>query len=123
MLLKRTFFIFVSIFSLINLTPLLIGVGYMIRISTGRPICFRQRRPGLYGKPFTLAKFRTMRIPPNRMQSLEDQDAKFLSSTEKNLRSTSLGELLELWNVIKGDIPLVGPRPLLMNYLPRTTQF
>jgi len=57
------------------------------------------------------------------MQSLEDQDAKCLSSTEKNLRSTSLGELLELWNVIKGDIPLVEPQPLLMNYLPRTTQF
>ena len=93
----------------------------MIRISMGRLICFRQRPPGLYGKLFTLVKFRTMRIPYNKMHSLEDQDAKRLSSIGKILRSTSLGELFELWNVLKGDISLVGLRPLLMDYLFRIT--
>jgi len=87
----------------------------------GRLICFRQRPPGLYGKLFTLIKFRTMRIPSNKMHSLEDQDAKRLSSIGNILRSTSLSESLELWNVLKGDISIVGPPPLLMDYLLRIT--
>lgn len=86
----------------------------------GRPVLFRQQRPGLHGKPFTLYKFRTMTDDRDNQGNLLP-DADRLNSFGNFLRSTSLDELPELFNVLKGDMSLVGPRPLLMEYLPRYT--
>ncbi|MEX2250747.1 MAG: sugar transferase [Acidimicrobiia bacterium] len=114
---KRTLDLTVSALALVILSPLLIVIAAMVWLRLGRPILFRQERPGLRGKPFTLVKFRTMRlaqVDPNDGSS--DQDR--LDPFGSRLRSTSLDELPELWNVVKGDMSLVGPRPLLMHYLP-----
>ena len=89
-------------------------------LAQGRPILFRQRRPGLEGRPFTIVKFRTMRSPRRDEMSLE-ADAQRLTSLGRFLRSSSLDELPELWNVLHGDMSLVGPRPLLMEFLDRYT--
>lgn len=94
--------------------PLLAAVGLMVQIGLGRPVFFAQERPGLGGRPFKLIKFRTMRDG-------EGTDAERLTRQGRWLRSTSLDELPELLNVLKGDMSLVGPRPLLMRYLPRYT--
>ncbi len=92
----------------------MVVIGAAIWISMGRPVLFRQVRPGLHGKPFTLVKFRTMRDGAG-------DDAGRLTSLGRVLRSTSLDELPGLWNVLRGDMSLVGPRPLLMEYLDRYT--
>jgi lipopolysaccharide/colanic/teichoic acid biosynthesis glycosyltransferase len=91
-----------------------------VRVALGAPVLFRQRRPGRDGRPFTLVKFRTMRdaVDANG-RALED--AARLTRFGSLLRATSLDELPELWNVLRGDMSLVGPRPLLMEYLPRYT--
>ncbi len=117
---KRFFDIFVASFLMVVLSPILLVVAILVRINLGGPILFKQQRPGKDGLPFTLCKFRTM-------VDLYDKDGKPLSDSERLvpfgrlLRKTSLDELPELWNVIKGDMSLVGPRPLLMRYLDRYT--
>ena len=107
-------------FLLLGLFPFLILLGLAIRINLGSPVLFRQLRPGLHGKPFTLFKFRTMRdaVGPDG-RSLPD--AQRVTRFGRILRSTSLGELPELVNVIRGEMAFVGPRPLLMEYLPLYT--
>ncbi len=94
--------------------PLLLGVAVLVRCTLGRPVLFRQERPGLLGRPFTIWKFRTMRHGPG-------DDAARLTPFGRKLRSTSLDELPELFQVLAGSMSLVGPRPLLMEYLERYT--
>lgn len=103
--------------ALVLLSPVLLGVAYLVRKNLGSPLLFRQVRPGMHGAPFEMIKFRTM------LNALDSQgnvlpDEVRLTSFGRFLRSTSLDELPELWNVLKGDMSLVGPRPLLMEYLP-----
>ena len=100
--------------------PLLAIVSLAVLMKLGRPIFFSQLRPGLHGVPFTLTKFRTM-TDQRDMQGGLLADADRLTRFGRWLRATSLDELPELWNVIKGDMTLVGPRPLLMEYLPLYT--
>ena len=102
---------------LVVLAPLMLAVGLAIRLSMGRPVLFRQVRPGYRGRPFTLYKFRTMReaVGPDGTPL---PDAERLTRVGRFVRSTSLDELPQLWNVLRGDLSLVGPRPLLMQYLP-----
>src|SRR5690606_34238118 len=99
------------------LLPVLLVVAWLIRRQMGSPVLFRQMRPGLGGKPFLMVKFRTMRDARNA-QGVELPDSERLTRLGQFLRATSLDELPELWNVLKGDMSLVGPRPLLMEYLP-----
>lgn len=114
---KRLFDIVVSASLLIILSPVLALVAMMVRWKLGSPVLFRQERPGLNGQPFNMLKFRSMK---NATDAKGDAlpDAVRLTSFGRRLRSTSLDELPELWNVLKGDMSLVGPRPLLMEYLP-----
>jgi lipopolysaccharide/colanic/teichoic acid biosynthesis glycosyltransferase len=114
---KRNIDIFFAIFCLLLLFPILIIISICIYISIGRPIFFRQERPGLHGRPFEMVKFRTMDEKRDKFGNLLP-DTERLGFIGRFLRSTSLDELPELWNVLKGDMSLVGPRPLLMEYLP-----
>lgn len=113
---KRLLDFVVSFFGLIALLPIILILSLIIRLNLGYPILFGQLRPGLHGKPFRMIKFRTMR-------DALDSDGNPLPDSERItkfgafLRATSLDELPELWNVLKGDMSLVGPRPLLMEYL------
>lgn len=114
---KRSLDLTVSALALVILSPLFLVIAAVVWLRLGRPILFKQERPGLRGEPFTLVKFRTMRlaqVDPNDGSSDQDRLDRFGA----RLRSTSLDELPELWNVLKGDMSLVGPRPLLMHYLP-----
>jgi len=117
---KRLFDILASGAALIVLSPLLGCLIVLVRVYLGSPVFFRQTRPGLAGRPFTLFKFRTMTEARNR-EGLLLSDADRLSSFGRFLRSTSLDELPELVNVLRGEMSLVGPRPLLMQYLERYT--
>ncbi|MCM0028621.1 MAG: sugar transferase [Polynucleobacter sp.] len=118
---KRAFDIVISSISLLLLLLPLLILAVMIRIKLGSPILFAQVRPGLGGAPFTLLKFRTMTDPVDASGNfLRDEDR--LTPFGQLLRRTSLDELPELWNVLKGDMSLVGPRPLLMEYLPLYSQ-
>jgi len=116
-MLKRSFDILAAGVGLLLLLPVIAVVALMISFRLGRPVLFRQVRPGLEGRPFEMVKFRTMR-------DAVDADGKALPDAQRMtpfgsfLRSSSLDELPELWNVLKGDMSLVGPRPLLMEYLP-----
>lgn len=112
MLLKRLIDVAASAVLLILLSPLLLLVAVLIRLGLGKPVLFRQQRPGLNGKPFFLLKFRTMK-------SGEGSDAARLTRLGSLIRSCSLDELPQLWNVLRGDMSLIGPRPLLMQYLGR----
>ncbi|MCP2227995.1 sugar transferase [Pseudomonas sp. B14-6] len=114
---KRFFDIVASVAGLIVLSPVIAIVAYLIRKRLGSPILFRQVRPGLGGEPFEMVKFRTMR---DALDADGDPlpDSERMTDFGRFLRSSSLDELPELWNVIKGDMSLVGPRPLLMEYLP-----
>lgn len=116
-MLKRLLDILAATLGLLLLAPVLAVVAYMIRKRLGSPVLFRQVRPGLGGKPFELIKFRTMRdaLDPDGNPL---PDAQRMTSFGTFLRATSLDELPELWNVLRGDMSLVGPRPLLMEYLP-----
>ncbi len=102
------------------LSPLIALLIAMVRTRLGTPILFRQVRPGLHGQPFTILKFRTMTGTRDAQGNLLS-DAERLTPFGRFLRSTSLDELPELWNVLRGDMSLVGPRPLLMQYLDRYT--
>jgi lipopolysaccharide/colanic/teichoic acid biosynthesis glycosyltransferase len=117
---KRFFDLALAIPALVLLSPLLTAIAVFVHISFGSPVIFRQRRPGLCGKPFTIYKFRTMTDARDINGNLLP-DADRLTSFGRFLRRTSLDELPELFNVLKGDMSLVGPRPLLMQYLPRYT--
>lgn len=103
---------------IILFAPVMLVVALLVLLTMGRPVLFRQQRPGLRGKPFTLYKFRTMRDARTPSGELLPDELR-LTTFGKWLRSTSLDELPELFNVLKGEMSLVGPRPLLMEYLPR----
>src|SRR5215475_10308294 len=115
---KRLFDLCVAIPSLLFLSPFIAAIAVMVRLSLGSPIFFLQRRPGLDGQPFNLIEFRTMSEARGTSGDLL-ADSERLTSLGKFLRTTSLDELPELFNVIRGDMSLVGPRPLLMEYLER----
>lgn len=117
---KRLFDLLLAVPTLIVLSPLLTVLALLVRVNLGAPVLFRQTRPGLHGKPFTLYKFRTMTDARDAQGNLLP-DAARLTPFGRFLRATSLDELPELWNVLKGDMSLVGPRPLLMQYLDRYT--
>jgi sugar transferase EpsL len=116
-MLKRFLDCVLSMMLIVGFCPVFFVIGALVLLCIGRPIFFKQLRPGLHEKPFALIKFRTM-------NDLKDSNGVLLSDKERLtrfgrfLRSTSLDELPELWNVLKGEMSLVGPRPLLMEYLP-----
>lgn len=116
-MLKRSFDLFVAAVALLLLAPLLLALAWLVRRRIGTPVLFRQMRPGLYGRPFELLKFRSMREARDE-RGAPLPDAERLTPFGRFLRASSLDELPELWNVLKGDMSLVGPRPLLMDYLP-----
>ncbi|ENX03742.1 hypothetical protein F899_00221 [Acinetobacter sp. CIP 101934] len=116
-MLKRFLDIIIASIALILLSPLYAFVAYKVKKNLGSPVLFRQVRPGLHGKPFEMIKFRTMKDAVDR-QGNPLPDSERLTPFGQMLRSTSLDEMPELWNVIKGDMSIVGPRPLLMEYLP-----
>lgn len=119
-MIKRLFDFIASTIGLLLLLPIIVIVAWQIRRKLGSPVLFRQVRPGLNGKPFEMIKFRTM------LDALDAEgnplpDSERMTPFGRFLRSCSLDELPELWNVLKGDMSLVGPRPLLMEYLPLYT--
>ena len=116
-MLKRTFDLVATFFVLLLLLPVLMLITLMIRSKLGSPIFFKQPRPGLNGKIFNIYKFRTMTDDCDKDGNLLSDELR-LTKFGKFLRSTSLDELPSLWNVLKGDMSLVGPRPLLVEYLP-----
>jgi len=114
---KRAVDVAVSSFALVLFSPILLVIALLIRATLGAPVLFRQRRPGLNGKPFTLVKFRSMSDRyDDRGGALPD--AERLTRLGRFLRTSSLDELPELWNVLRGEMSLVGPRPLLIEYMP-----
>jgi sugar transferase EpsL len=113
---KRTVDLIVATATLPVLVLLIGAIALLVRMFLGAPILFRQQRPGLHGQPFMLLKFRTMRDASDGKGN-PLPDAQRLTSLGRFLRSTSLDELPGLWNVLRGDMSLVGPRPLLMQYL------
>jgi lipopolysaccharide/colanic/teichoic acid biosynthesis glycosyltransferase len=115
--LKRCFDVVVGSSALAILSPVLLAVAVLVRLQLGRPVLFRQVRPGLNARPFEIIKFRTMR-DARGADGRVLPDSERLTPFGRFLRSTSLDELPELWNVIRGQMSLVGPRPLLMDYLP-----
>ncbi|APO80683.1 sugar transferase [Pseudomonas putida] len=116
-MLKRVVDIVASLAGLIVLGPVIIILAFFIHRKLGSPVFFRQVRPGINGKPFLMIKFRTM-LDAVDEQGIPLPDEKRMTKFGGFLRSSSLDELPELWNVLKGDMSLVGPRPLLMEYLP-----
>lgn len=115
-MIKRLFDIVVSFIALILLSPIFVVTALLVGKNLGKPVLFRQRRPGKDGKIFEMFKFRTMLNDKNRDgEPLPDEQR--LTPFGDKLRATSLDELPELWNVLKGDMSLVGPRPLLVEYL------
>lgn len=116
-MLKRFLDIIIACIALILLLPLYAFVAYKVKKNLGSPVLFRQVRPGLHGKPFEMIKFRSMKDAV-AAQGNPLPDSERLTPFGKMLRSSSLDEMPELWNVIKGDMSIVGPRPLLMEYLP-----
>lgn len=115
---KRLLDLSAAFFGLLLLSPIIIVLILLIRRKLGSPVFFTQTRPGLHGKPFRMIKFRTMTDARDADGNLLPDSVR-LTAFGRFLRSTSLDELPELWNVFKGDMSLVGPRPLLMEYLPR----
>jgi lipopolysaccharide/colanic/teichoic acid biosynthesis glycosyltransferase len=117
---KRLFDLALAVPALVVLGPVLAAVAVLVRVKLGAPVFFRQERPGRHGRPFTILKFRTMTDARDAGGDLLP-DADRLTRFGRFLRSTSLDELPELFNVLRGEMSLVGPRPLLMSYLGRYT--
>ncbi|MDN4526728.1 sugar transferase [Fictibacillus fluitans] len=117
---KRTLDLTMAILLLMGLSPIIVITILLVKIKIGSPVLFRQQRPGLYGKPFYLYKFRTMTNEKDGNGNLLPDHLR-LTQTGRFLRKYSLDELLQLINVLKGELSLVGPRPLLMDYLPLYT--
>ena len=120
-MIKRLLDIIIASIALILLSPLYFYVAHKVKKNLGLPVLFRQVRPGLNGKPFEMIKFRSMKDAVDAQGNLLP-DSERLTPFGKMLRSSSLDEMPELWNVIKGDMSIVGPRPLLMEYLPLYNQ-
>jgi lipopolysaccharide/colanic/teichoic acid biosynthesis glycosyltransferase len=118
---KRPFDFFVSLFALIILSPILLIIAVLVRIKLGNPVIFKQKRPGLNEKIFTLYKFRTMTDKKDESGELLPDSVR-LTKFGKFLRSTSIDELPALINIIKGNMSIVGPRPLLIEYLDLYTE-
>lgn len=114
---KRFADVVISILGIVLLSPLFLILALLVRVNLGSPVQFRQLRPGLAGEPFVLVKFRTM-TNKNNVEGVLLPDGERLTRFGRFLRSTSLDELPELWNVLRGNMSLVGPRPLLSEYLP-----
>ncbi len=121
MILKRLFDLTISAILIIILLPVIALTAVLVRYKLGKPVLFKQQRPGLYGKPFYIYKFRTMTNERDVNGNLLPDEMR-LTPFGKFLRKFSLDELPQLFNVVKGDLSLVGPRPLLMEYLPRYTK-
>jgi undecaprenyl phosphate N,N'-diacetylbacillosamine 1-phosphate transferase len=119
---KRLFDIIISGVALIILSPILLIVALLVRSKLGSPVIFHQQRPGYQEKIFGLCKFRSMTDERDENGNLKPDEVR-LTSFGKKLRSTSLDELPELWNIFKGDMSLIGPRPLLVKYLPLYNDF
>jgi len=117
---KRLFDLTVAVPGSIVALPIIALTALIVRMNLGSGILFRQERPGLHGKPFTVLKFRTM-LDSRDAEGHLLSDAQRLTATGRMLRALSLDELPQLWNVLRGDVSLVGPRPLLMQYLVRYT--
>lgn len=115
-MIKRLFDVLGAVVGLVLLSPLIVLVAWQVRRHLGSPILFRQTRPGLHAQPFQMIKFRTMRDAVDA-QGKVLPDAERMTALGTFLRAASLDELPELWNVLRGDMSLVGPRPLLMEYL------
>lgn len=116
-MMKRSFDVICALLVLIALFPVILIVFMLVRVKLGSPVFFCQIRPGKDGRPFQMVKFRTMLNAVDKKGNLLPDDRR-MTSFGRFLRSSSLDELPELWNVLKGDMSLVGPRPLLMEYLP-----
>jgi len=114
---KRVFDITLALASLVLLAPMLLILAMMVRLKNGSPVFFTQARPGLHGHPFLMHKFCTMTNERDAVGNLLPDEQR-LTGFGKFMRSTSLDELPELINVLQGEMSLVGPRPLLMEYLP-----
>ncbi|MFN7930707.1 MAG: sugar transferase [Blastocatellia bacterium] len=117
-MMKRAFDLLMAILALLLLAPLLLLLAFLVRIKLGSPVLFRQQRAGWRGKPLLICKFRTMTDARDADGNLLPDEAR-LTSFGKFLRASSLDELPELWNVLQGEMSLVGPRPLLLKYLER----
>jgi sugar transferase EpsL len=117
---KRGMDVVLAALALAVMWPVMLAVGVAIRACDGGPVIFRQRRPGLKGRPFTLLKFRTMAAKRDAQGQLLP-DGERLTQVGRLLRLSSVDELPQLWNVLRGDLSLVGPRPLLMQYMDRYT--
>lgn len=119
---KRFLDIMISLTALVLLSPVLLVVAVLVRINLGSPVIFHQERPGYHEKIFKLCKFRSMTDARDTQGNLLPDDVR-LTKFGKLLRATSLDELPELWNILKGDMSLIGPRPLLVKYLPLYNAF
>ena len=115
---KRVFDVVASLSALFLLSPLILVVAVVVRLKLGTPVIYKQERPGLHGEPFTIYKFRSMLDTTDEHGELLPSEERTTAFSER-LRALSLDELPELVNVLKGDMSLVGPRPLMMEYLPR----
>jgi len=118
---KRALDLAAALIGLVVLSPLMLVIAATIRVRMGSPVLFRQRRPGFHAVPFTMVKFRTMLVGEGTTIAIDPSDTERLTGLGLRLRRHSLDELPQLWNVLKGEMSLVGPRPLLMEYLERYT--
>ncbi len=118
---KRLLDILISLTALVVLSPVLLATALLVRVKLGSPVIFHQERPGYHEKIFKLCKFRTMTDARGADGALLPDEQR-LTRFGKMLRSTSIDELPELWNILKGDMSLIGPRPLLVRYLPYYTK-
>lgn len=119
---KRLLDIMISLTALILLSPVLLAVAVLVRVKLGAPVIFHQDRPGFHEKVFKLCKFRSMTDARDENGGLLPDEVR-LTKFGRTLRATSLDELPELWNILKGDMSLIGPRPLLVKYLPLYNEF